>query len=414
MRKMFHAFLLLYIFTSFNREFRFFGFDLRYVIVPIALLLLGARLIHDASSRMRHMRCGTINTGDSKSVGFVLSDVVFFYALVLVSNIAWDFNGLPRNEVEFGNLLVLNVSNIAFAAVIYMYRHDVDPEKVFGYSLMSIFVLAMSMLWVNAGFDLPSFLHDSATRTTSASIEGAGVLGIDSRSAGFAEDPNYAALFCSIGIALAFARLKKGSIIQIITVTVFAACFVLAFSRTVLIGLAITLVLLLVRAVVRKSWAIVAWLISITFAITGVFVLSNLQFLQESASMANRFLMWDIARDLFIENPLIGGGISSVRSMIALAASDWYVQCHSTYWQILSEHGIICFVTFIVIIARRFVQCDQWWQVLAIAQFASLCLTSELEYQQVFVFVLVLLPIAYSQFPTSKVVLRSSVREEVD
>ena len=58
-------------------------------------------------------------------------------------------------------------------------------------------------------------------------------------------------------------------------------------------------------------------------------------------TLTTRFAMWEGAQELFIKSPLIGSGITSFRTFFEISHSNWYVQCHSTFWQVLSETGLI-------------------------------------------------------------------------
>lgn len=382
--KTYNIFLVLFVFTTFNREFRLFGLDPRFLLVTLGIVLL---IVYAVKSRSKDNVC-------EQRKKFSFQDLFIFYSLILISNLSWLWSPLEINQPQFVNLVILNTSNAIFAAVFILYRSKCNPQKVIKYSLISLTILSISIFWVYFGLELPSLLHESGAKTLSEGSSFVNLFGQNVRSAGFAEDANFASLFSVVGFALCFAYWKKGQLIQIFMAGVFILTFALAFSRTILIGFLIALLILLVRRLTTKSWKMWSYVIAICFAFVGLYLMSHLSILRELDSTLTRFIMWDIAYDLFLHNPLIGGGISSVRSAIDFVYSgQWYVQCHSAFWQMLSENGIFALGVIVIMIARRYSLFDRWWQVFIFSQFVSLCLTYEMAYQQVFVCMLVLLPL---------------------
>ena len=388
MSKLFRVFLFLFVFTTFNREFRLFGFDPRYLTVILSILLLCSCLPKLSAKHNESKKEGSFT--------FSFSDLALFYGIAAISNLSWIWNGLPLNESQFISLVILNVSNVLFAGTFITFRNEIRREDVLSYSLISLFVMSFSMIWVYAGLNLPTFLHDNEIRVSSSGESFVNMFGQSIRVAGFAEDANYASLFSVIGFALCFVRYRPWTLVQIAAVSVFFVSFAISFSRTVAIGVLMALLMLLARGIISRSWKSFSWVSSIAIAMLGLVVLANVPVLQDLSTTSTRFILWSIAQSVFLDNPILGGGLSSVRSAIDCAYNGlWYVQCHSTYWQILAEHGIVALGLFIVVIARRYSICRKWWQVFILTQFAALCLTSELMYQQVFIYMLVLMPLLF-------------------
>ncbi|WP_165054374.1 MULTISPECIES: O-antigen ligase family protein [unclassified Adlercreutzia] len=389
------AFVALFALTTFNRELRLFGLDLRYVVVALAVLLI-----------VRSLRRGGPAQGDRPAAGVVRPwDLWLLYALMLASNVSWLWNGLPLNQDQFLNLMILNLSNLLYSIVFWRYRGAIDPVKVIRASLLSAVICVASMLWVYVGNELPAFLHDAGVRAGNVGSElHVNLFGQESRSAGFAEDANYASLFCMIGAALACAHYGPGTLMRGGLLMLFLFGYAISFSKTLLFGTAFCVVVLLARACARESWGAWAWATVVAAAVLSLFALSEIPLLQSNLSMATRFHFWDVARGLFLDNPVLGGGLSSVRSAIDVASSSgWYVQCHSTFWQVLSEHGLPALVLLCILLSRRLAAARTWWQVFVVAQLVVLCMTTETMYQQFFVYITCALPLVFAVEPAALV-----------
>lgn len=385
MQRLFNIFLAIFVFTTFNREFRVLEFDLRYAAVAAGLLLVLAEVYRRARRRERSAGCLAVST-------FSNWDLALFYFVLFASNIGWLWNGLPLGD-QFAQLMILNASNAVYVLVFSLCGDLLDAKAVYRYSLASLGVLALSMVWVYGGNDLPGVFHDNSIRVVHIGESG-NLFGQSARVAGFAEDANYACMFSAIGFVLAVSYFPKGDLRKYGLVAVFVFCFAISFSRTIAIGLVAACLAGAAYATFKRSWSTVAWVMTICIVLFALYGLSHVSLLSNSVSMATRFVLWDNAEGVFLQSPLIGGGLSSVRSATSvLSGGGWYVQCHSTYWQVLAEHGIVGMITLCIVFARRFALCRTWVQVFAVAVFAMLCMTSEFEYQQFFVFMLALYPL---------------------
>lgn len=396
MNKLLKAYLFMFIFTTFNREFRLFGFDPRYLVVAMAAALLVGWLLN----RGRELR-DDVRQCEGK---FSFLDIAILYGISTISNLSWFWNGLPLNQEQFTNLVILNASNALFATVLVLFRDKLNVNDILRYSLISLLIMALSMLWVYIGMELPGVFHDNEIRVLNTGESFVNLFGQEVRIAGFAEDANYASLFSAIGFALCFTYFKPWSLIQIAAGAVFALAFALSFSKTVAIGIVMAILVLVIRWIVFKSWKSCSWILSASIALLGIFLMLRIPLFQSLSTTSTRFKLWSIAQTVLSDNPILGGGLSSVRSAINVAYNGlWYVQCHSTFWQVLAEHGPFALVVLVVIIARRYAISRTWWQVFILTLFAALCLTSELMYQQVFVYVLVLMPLlSLSDKPVTK------------
>ena len=407
MPKLLTLFIWLFCFTTFNRELRLFGQDLRYVVVLISAALILTALVN------RSQRAAWKASRAKRFQSFW--DIWALYALMFISCIAWAWNDLPIDSNRFANLVVLHAGNLLAVTVCFMYRNMIDGKTIVRASLMSLLVLMVSMIWVYSGFDLPVFLHDEGVRVGVTDREmHVNLFGKEMRAAGFAEDANCASLFCMIGVALSFAHYRPGTVMRLSMVTLFLFGYAISFSKTLLAGMAVCAVIMIARVAFRRSWRTCAWGIVIAVIVCSMFVLPHVPFLQQNQSMATRFTLWSIAQDLFLSNPILGGGLSSVRSAVNVYyGGNWYVQCHSTFWQVASEHGILALVLLMTIFARRLSAAKTWWGVFMIAELLFLCAMYEMAYQQVFVYTLVFVPIVLAVDPVTLFRSRRLVRPSV-
>ena len=83
-----NAYLSLFIFCMINREFLLFGLDLRFILVPLGLLLIGVYII---------LNRGKIYFTHNKNYK-QFNYLILFYLWVFISNISWLWNGLPMNQ----------------------------------------------------------------------------------------------------------------------------------------------------------------------------------------------------------------------------------------------------------------------------------------------------------------------------
>lgn len=387
MQRLFNIFLALFVFTTFNREFLVLGFDLRYVAVAAGLLLVFTEVYRRARHGQREIE---------RKIPFRQWDLGLFYLLLFASNVGWLWNGLPVGD-QFMQLIILNASNAVYVLAFSLCWDLLDARTVYRYSLASLGVLVFSMLWVYGGNDLPDIFHDNSIRVDHFGESG-NLFGQAIRVAGFAEDANYACVFAVVGFVLSVSYYPKGDLRKYGFVALFAFCFAISFSRTITIGVFAACLVGVMHAVLRRSWKTVSWILTACLVLFALYGLSHISILNNSVSMTTRFMLWDNAEGVFMHSPLIGGGLSSVRSATNVVyGGAWYVQCHSTYWQVLAEHGVTGMIMFLVVLARRFAFCRTWVQVFTMTIFAMLCMTSEFEYQQFFVFMLALYPLLIAQ-----------------
>lgn len=391
MNTLFNINVALFLFTTFNREFSIFGFDPRYLSVATSIIFIIARLLEKWSNQYsNHL----VRRGSKADVveprHFSQWDIFLFYVVVLISNVSWLWNGLTPNDDILWNLVILNGSNALFAISFILGFRYLSEKFVVRCVTISLCVLYASMLWVYAGMEIPSILSSENVKVASIGEGYTNLFGVNIRSAGFAEDANIASLFAVTGIFVGFDLMPKGAKRNVF-IALSMLCYALAFSKTILIGFAVVVLVCLVRAVVSKSWKVIAWCVVIGVACCAFFVIPSMEF--SDYSMALRLTMWDCAERVFIDNPIFGGGISSVRAGMDAMYGNWYVQCHSTWWQIIGEHGIFAVIVFIVMSARRLTACSNWPEVMIYVQLLMLSVNYETIFQQFFIMFYVLFPL---------------------
>ena len=337
-------YLFLFIFTMVNREFRLFGFDLRYVELPLGALILFVNLI---SKKYR------VSPEKDDGVGRAL---ILFYVFVLFSNIAWIWNGLDISKSNYINEIILIINVLVGMMVFYANKSRLNYYLMNSFVIFSCFILVVSILLIHQGFTLAeiSGASDVAYVYRSAeTVDNSNFFGESMRIAGYAADPNYATMLLLIGIVVTFKLLKKNFLKAIFT-ALFVFGIGLSFSRTVvLIALIAAVYIVLIRLFhTRTGIKFILNRVIILLILTIVVLIPHMQEFTANfpLTLTQRFSMWRHAGDLFLANPIIGGGLTSFRSYFLV--DNWYVQAHSTYWQVISELGIIGMILYYRVISK--------------------------------------------------------------
>lgn len=373
----FNWFQFVFVLTTFNRELLLFGVDFRYIGLALEILLIFFWLIE---------RNLVIKVGKLEKRFFL------FYFLVLFSNISWGFNGLsPLPELIF-NLAILNTYNFLAFIVFWLYREYIDEDYVAKMILFSGFVLWVSMIWVYSGNTFPKFIS-AATRTMSldtGSGEHHNLFGQGIRVAGFAEDANYATLFCVISIATTLYFVKN-VYFRIVLSFVYAFGAAIAFSRTIILGTIAALLIVNIRRFIPKTDLVVySGFVYGSFLVSVIIPFIGLQNVLQTVS--TRFNFWRNAANLFLNNPIIGNGLGSFRHyQSSLYNNTWYVQCHNTWWQILSEHGIFAAFIMMSILIFELTHCSSTYKRFLLILMGVFFCSFETVYLQVLILVLYLI-----------------------
>lgn len=324
------VYLFLFIFTMVNREFAPFGIDLRYVVLPLGALLLIVRFLFANKLKIKHEKDSAYKW------------IIAFYIWVFVSNLAWLFNGLEMNQVKFSNEIILLINVFVSILVIYFYRPRISADFVNKSVVVSCLVLCLSMILVGMGFTAEQIFATSNEAVAYYSTEDVphrNLYGWEFRPAGYASDPNYATILLLFGVLSVF-KLHMKKYLKIILYAIFIALIGISFSKTVVVAAIIALPLTILKNnndIKKQLKSVVLVFATILISLVVPISPNVIDILPNTLSL--RAEMWSSAKTLFEKNPVIGNGITSFRSHFA--ETRWYVHTHNTYWQVLSETGII-------------------------------------------------------------------------
>lgn len=342
-KKILSLFIFLFVFHMFNKTLNTF-IDLRIVIIILGLIIL----IYNILEVLFRKRRLTYKKNEFKNANKIYVVCLFVYIGVFFSNISWGWNGLIRDDNIYKNLLILNIFNFVSISVIYFNLRKIKINKVVKYIMISGIVLVCSMVLIWAKFDLSMFVTEGNRLET----VGFSVLGINRRISGFSEDPNYTSLNCMIIFYLS-RYLIKDKKKKVILCGIGIVGYLLSFSKTVFMFIiAIELYnFMKKKCIYSKVYILIEKITVASLYIIPVMVVKFDYISFSSSTMIIRYNMWKEALKLWEKNVLLGSGLSSARSNFAYSAyHGWYVQTHSTIFQLISEHGLITFGLFIILL----------------------------------------------------------------
>lgn len=336
----FKIYLFLFIFTMVNREFLFFQIDLRFIVFPLGLALLLYGFFK------KEYKDNKVN----KSMNWIY----LFYIFVFLSNISWLWNGLSIHLEKFINEMILILNICTFFLIMRQYKKYITSSFVNKCIIFSCTILVASMILVSLGFtaqQISASVHEPVKYVSTEIDSGhRNLYGWNFRPSGYASDPNYATFLLLIG-CISILKLKTKKIYKIIFTTLFLFAIGMSFSKTIFGASILGLFYLLLIKCFEKNKKIIKIinLCVILGIISTIVILPNISFLNKYMpyTIKTRFTMWNSASELFQKSPIIGNGITSFRSYFS--ENHWYVQSHNTYWQILSETGIIGILLFLII-----------------------------------------------------------------
>ena len=344
-RKLIHIYLFLFIFSMVNREFLPFGLDLRMIELPMGALIIFIKLIRTKL---------VIKIDKEDKIGNAL--IIFYIATALLT-VSWLWNGLKLNEQKLINELILIGNVFICCIVVYFNKKMLDFEFLYKCVIISCIVLSISMILVNNGVPFEKIMgaKDASFQYNSSELaSNSNLYGKSYRVAGYASDPNYATMLLLIGIITTIKSKKIFRPIKLTLSIFFILCIGLSFSRSIIIAsviFAIYIWIIRKMKISESKMKLVGKILFIGFILIEIllpFISSSLTFLPKT--LTTRFAMWNSAKELFFRSPIIGNGLTSFRNYFAI--NNWYVQAHSTYWQILSELGIVGMILYIRMIFR--------------------------------------------------------------
>lgn len=381
-----NMYVFLFIFTMFNREILPLGIDVRYIQIILGILLIAKKML-------LILKCRMVKTSKVKNITLCI------YIYIIIVNLRWFYSGININSIEFTNMMILNISNLISILVFYSHANSINKDKIIKYTMISCIVLFVSMILVLNGLSLNEIMGGDYSGVY-AGGEHFNFFGQNKRIAGYAQDPNYASIFMILTFLMVVyycnERIKK---VSMILITIMG--YMLSASKTILIGVIISVCFVYVIKKIRNNK--ISNLIESLFVIIicfGPYVIIKLMNIINAGfnmqTMGTRLSMWTVAMDLFEKNPIVGCGITSFRSVFSTTNNGWYVQAHSTIFQILSEMGIVGMVLFTILFIRIIKNRNKYIKI-NIILFLIFSLTSELIYLSIFPFIISLLPIVFSK-----------------
>lgn len=323
----FYLYFYLLIFSIINRSFAPFDIDLRYIILLLGCISVFMLFIKK-NIQVKYP-CRTINIA-----------VLLLYVFVIQG-----FWNIAVQIVEYDvykNVIILNLYNIFNIIVISVYYRILNIMLIYKAMKLALIFLGLSILISFCGMDLPYNSYHSFSMT--------GELSDFARYCGYGTDPNYVSMFFVCFIFIAYDCMeKKRNIIPIIV----GCLFFVALSRSTTV-IVVTILCILVRYMYKllrgNPKIFILTLLLILFG--TVFTFLEFRIFDTSISLSIRYGLWNRAFVHFTEHPWLGNGITSVRNFAYLSESRWFVQVHSTFFQILCEHGVIALGLYFYIFYR--------------------------------------------------------------
>jgi len=362
LRPLFNLYLFLLIFNTTNKAFQPV-IDLRWVIFALSSVLLILKLL-------QKIRYPVTKRGDFQFF-LVFSLLVFFISL---GNLNWPDSKYFFKPGVFRNFTILLYSAMMNILTILAYRKYADMRFFYKCFRFSIVFLLTSVLLEFCGVNIYRFSAYSELGRTANTDREMAVIGLF-RSAGFAWDPNYAALYLTIFLLIALHVHKRHRFLYVLFSLPF---FVMMASKTLLAAQ-----LLLLLAYVLKVRHKIIFSGSV-IAASALIIFTCFRYLVDSLrTVLFRYQMAESALKAFLENPLVGNGFTSARGAHEYY-HDWYVTLHSTYFTLLAENGLLGYLAYLAFLfyCYRYTNYDRLVQVvlcvLLIAQ-----ITYEYHYQNV-------------------------------
>lgn len=370
----------LFIYTSICRQFLLFGIlDLRYLTLIVGLILIFIGVIRTIRLRKIILRKKNI---------FLLTYIL----LILMCNLMWSVNKIQQNGDGFKKLIILHLFNIVGFCVVSLFSKYISNQFLWKAILVACTVLVISMFLVYIGIPIESIWGTGRKGVNIISTNTnltRNVLRQSIRVAGYAEDPNYATLFLFVGIMSSFQIQCLHKYHRVVITLIFICAIVIANSNTVFIALVVSAVVMVIALKVNKSDITIFLFIYLMIAAL-VFILPVLRIGNTLTTLSSRYDMWNNAFKLFRRNPILGNGLSSFRSI-----HSWYVHCHSTYWSILSESGIIAFFCWLSYLYLTVIEVKNSKIRYLLIFYSIYCMMFDMTYMQITVIIFCLIPEVY-------------------
>lgn len=373
----FNMFLFLVIFTSVNKLFKPFNLDLRYITV-----LLGGVLLWLDRKRILKNPIILFNNLIALYVASLLS-VLFILRQFSVINV----------EVLM-NLIVLHSSIMLYLIVFKLNQNLINKEMFFSFFTFSIIILLTSLFFVAFINQDISIIHGY---DYNAWVPQKNFIGGEIRVGGFAQDPNYASLWILIyNVFLMYYQKNNNNINTVFIVIILftsVGLYMIAASKTILLGSLISLVYLFIQKYLSQEnrYSLLITLNKLLIYIFPLLLIISVSFFRDYLpfnsldTMSTRYNMWKDATLLFTKNPILGSGLSSFRNYFE-QQGNWYVQSHSTIFQLISEMGLIGLFLYLQQIEKWLAKKNVFFELIVLTVF-FMSITNELLYLPYLMFV---------------------------
>nr|BCB22797.1 O-antigen ligase family protein [Erysipelothrix tonsillarum] len=339
--KVLNLFIFLLCLTSVNRTLSPFGIDLRIIVV-----LLGVFII--AYSLKKYGLNTVLSNISSKRF-------IILYLFSIISSL-WIFINFDKVNVRgLSSLVVLHISILISAVVINIQRDKIKFEKVYRFLTISMMILFFSMIFVYMTKNIKLIGdHRFLGYVTDNNF-----IGTNIRVGGYAQDPNQASIWIVMFIIITFFYINN-IFLKSFLISLSVLMYLLAASKTVLLGSIVTLFISVIFAKLIKSkkYNLLYFLkiIGIYVAPIILILIITIDFnylpFSNLDTMRTRYIMWDEAVKLFKTSPIFGVGLSGFRNNYGIKMS-WYVQSHSTIFQLVSEVGIAGLLLYLSLISEN-------------------------------------------------------------
>lgn len=380
-----NMYLVIFFFTMINREFLFLNLDLRYINIFLGVVLLFYSL------KNKSYKKDFAEYENNKDYW-----IIVLYVWLLISNISWLWNGLKIDIENIAKENILLFNNLLAIVNINLNKKIISIEFVRKVIIVSGLILFFSILLFQFGFTAEQIGANVNENYIYSSNTHYNLYGGKHRIGGYAQDPNYATLFLVLSI-VTIIQIKSKKIYKCIGILLFVLGIGFTFSKNIIISTCLALLYMAVIKIIKKDELIIKFnkiLIVSMVLCSFIPIFFGLFEKVMPMTMITRFSMWNSAYDLFCKNIIIGNGITSFRTFYAL--EHWYVHAHNTYWQLLSETGILGLILFVKVLYDSMKKSQKSNKFIVLI-YMFFCLTNETIALQVTVYILMIVSLDNGQ-----------------
>ncbi|MBH0075668.1 MULTISPECIES: O-antigen ligase family protein [Pseudoalteromonas] len=313
-------FISILIFSIYNRTFSL-GFDIRFLVFPFFISSLILALLVK------------IKFDDWVVPTRAILLTLLFILIMLQDQIAWQFSALDKNAAVYKNVIILYIYNFLIAIYFFLNRKYLNGKVLINSVLLSSLFLSLSCLYQAVTGNLPFVSTGSSGEAFEDKLS---LLGV--RPSGYAHDPNYTSLLMVFSIYI-IVSIKKTVFNRVLLLVCLVTLFASGSKTVLLISSFLVIRLIFIKLKIKIIFNIGF----VTFILFGAVIAFSL--FEHLSTFSQRLVMWRLALDGFYERPILGYGITGVRSLLELSMR--YVQPHNGWLAILVDHGIVLFTLIV-------------------------------------------------------------------